>query len=223
MIRAAVIAAALIACAPIAASAQVGPPGRVEISAGLTSLGEMGLGTADASLTTPGGTGLVLFRTSTSLERSAGLDVRIGAHAWRNLDAEAFASFSHPRLATTVANDIENADTVTASETIEQYVIGAGALWYLTAPVHTARFKPFVAGSVAYLRQLHAANTLAVTGRVIDGGVGAKYLLLSRATGRLNSVGLRGDARLAARSKGVAFDGDVRYGAALTISLFARF
>lgn len=222
MSRASIVAAVVMAAIPARAMAQNVPAGRVEVSAGVIAMGSISLGSADATETTPTGSTSTLFKTSTVLERVSGLNVRVGVRAWRRIEAEAFASITKPRLATTISNDVESGDTVTASEPIEQYVVGGGALWYLPVRVGT-RLAPFVGGGIAYLRQLHESNTVAVTGRVYEVGGGAKYFFLSRPSGRLNGLGVRADARIAARSRGVAFDSDIRYGPTLSASLFVRF
>ena len=90
------------------------------------------------------------------------------------------------------------------------------------------RLRPFVIGSVAYLRQLHDSDTLAVNGQLFEVGGGVKYALITRpvvprAKTRLHALGVRVDARLQARRRGAAFDADVHYGPAAGAALFFRF
>jgi hypothetical protein len=214
--------AAVLVVQPAVARAQAVPFGRIEVSGGLIYVGGTGFGTADAALTTPAGTTTPLFRTTTTLDGAPGASLRFGVRITRRVEAEAFASITRPTLSTTITNDVESCGTVTADERLKQYIFGAGALWYMSR-FATAKFRPFLSGGVAYLRELHEANTLAVNGRVYEGGAGAKYFFRSRRVGGVNGYGLRGDVKVAARAKGVAFDDDLHYGPALTASFFARF
>jgi hypothetical protein len=219
------IAAAQTRPAPQRPTARSGPPRapRFEIAVGLLLDREVALGESDALETTSSGPPATLFRTSTDLQRTWGPLVRLNVRARRNLEAEIFASFTRPRLSTTISDDSETTETVTASEALRRYTIGGGALWYWPRRNQAAALRPFIAGGVAYLREMHEANTLASTGRTYDAGVGAKYYLRSGTTARPGRYGIRGDARVEARSRGVAFDDDLRFGPALSVSLFARF
>jgi hypothetical protein len=73
------------------------------------------------------------------------------------------------------------------------------------------------------LRQLHQDETLAATGTVFQVGGGAKYLFGSRTRRRLKGFGLRAQAGVEARRKGVAFDGGALFSPVAEASLFARF
>jgi hypothetical protein len=222
VIRPILVAAAIAGASAIEATAQT-PEGRVEVSVGVIRVGEVSLGTADAKLSTASGGTTSLFETSSAIEGVAGINLRVNMRAWKRIEAEAFASIARPTLATAISNDLEATETVNASEPIEQYVVGGGALWYLPVRFSGPRFMPFVAGGIAYLRELHEENTLVQTGTVYELGAGAKYWFLSRTAARLKGLGVRGDARISARSKGVAFDDGLRYGPALSAALVARF
>jgi hypothetical protein len=107
---------------------------------------------------------------------------------------------------------------------MRQYIVGGDALWYLDVGRRSPRLRPYLAGGVAYLRQLHEGDTLAVTGRMIDFGGGVKYLFGARpAKSRIRTFGLRGDARLVATTKGVGFTDKARYAPSVGASLFVRF
>jgi len=200
------------------------PPGRVEVGFGTLWAGQNGLGASNATETTPTGAGSILFNTTTTLESAAGLGVHVGVRVWRQLEVEAVATYAKPTLSTVVANDIENATVVTATETLRQYTVGGDALWYLGKSGRSTRLLPYVAGGVAYLRQLHEGNTLAVTGRTIDIGGGVKYIFGARpAKSRIRTFGLRGDARIVAATKGVGFTDKARYAPSVGASVFVRF
>ena len=204
------------------ASAQVNVlPGSVEVAFGLTWLTNSGLGTIDATESTSGGTPTHLFTTTSSLESAGGFGVFVGVPVSRRVEVELVASYAKPTLSTEISNDIETTTGTTAVETVKQYTIGGGGLWYLTDG-RRSRFHPYIAGSLSYLRQLHEGNALAATGHTIGIGGGVKYVLRSRAKG-LRSLGIRGDARVAAVSGGIHFEDGVRYAPVLGASLFMRF
>jgi hypothetical protein len=223
--------AAWIAClasvATIASVRPLGaqtPPGRLEIGAGPSWIGQNGLGTSNATETTPTGAGSAIFNTTTTLESAAGLGVHIGVRVWRQLEVEAFSTYAKPTLSTAITNDIENSTAVTATERIRQYTVGGDALWYLRPSRRWPRLRPYIGGGVAYLRQLHEANTLAVTGRMVDIGGGVKFLFGARpAKSAIRTFGVRGDARLVAATKGVGFTDKARYTPSVGASLFVRF
>lgn len=222
--RVVIVAAMLTAVQVPLASAQTAlPPGRLELSAGFTWMGESNLGAVDANLTTGNSGTARFFSTSSTLGASTGLEARAGVRVWRALEAEAFVSYTKPVLSIDVSNDTEGAAPATAAETIRQYIVGGGALYYLPFHLAGGRLVTFISGSAAYLRQLHEGDTLAVTGRTYDGGIGAKYFLVSRPAGRLNAFGIRADARAQARVRGVALDDFAHFRPALSAAAFVRF
>lgn len=198
-------------------------PRRVEVAAGVLWLGSSALGTKDAMLTTATGGVSRLFTTSSTLGITPGLDVRITVQAWRRLDVEAFGAFAKPSFSVAVTNDVENAASTTASDPVKEYVVGGGAVWNLPYKIGSTRLLPFVSGGAAYLRELHDSNTLAVTGRLYEGGGGVKYVTRPRAKGTIKSLGIRAEARLQARMRGVAVDDSPHYRGAVMASAFLRF
>jgi hypothetical protein len=208
-------------------SAQGGAPaGRFEIGGGVTWVGHATLGPSDATETTPQGTPSPFFNTSSTLAAAPGLGVHVGVRITRRLEGEVLASVAKPVLRTTVSGDIETSATVTASETIAQYAVGGGVIYYLPYRLGSPKLLPFVSGSAGYLRQLHEGNTVVVTGQMYQLGGGVKYLFGARDRTRLKGLkayGVRADAGLAARVKGAAFDTGAKYSPALAASLFVRY
>jgi hypothetical protein len=198
-------------------------PGRLELGIGPLWAGHASLGSMDANETTATGSAFRLFSSSTELSSATGVEGRVGVRVWRRFETEVSASYGKPVLRTAAGNDFENAPSVTASETIQQFTVSAGVVWYLPHPRIGSRLAPFATVNAGYLRQLHEAGTLAVTGQVYQLGGGLKYLFVSRPASHLKGLGARLDARIAARVRGVAFDGRTRYAPALGASLFARF
>lgn len=205
------------------ASAQTVPAGRLELGGGVIWIGSASVGSSDAAESTPSGGLSPIFKTSSTLNGAGGLRIHAGFRLTRSIDLEALASFSKPTLETAATGDIENAPNVTASETVKQYIIGGGVLWYVPVKSMSSRLRPFVGGHAAYLRQLHESDTLAVTGQSYEIGGGVKYFVPVQRRSRVKGYGVRGDAGVAARRNGVFFDTTTRFAPTVAGSIFIRF
>ena len=195
----------------------------VEVAIGALWIGHQALGSNDANETTPGGSSLRIFSTSSDLASVAGFEGRIAVRLIQSLEAEVEASYGTPQLNVTISNDIENAPPVTAIETVEQFTVGAGVVWSVPLRSLSPRLVPFVTGGGGYLRQMHAERTLLETGQDYQVGGGVKFLLWSRPGGFVNAIGARVDARAVVRMKGVAFDDGGHAAPAVGASAFVRF
>ena len=198
-------------------------PGRLEVAIGALWVGHQALGSNDANETTPGGSSLRIFSTSSDLASAAGFEGRIAVRLIQSLEAEVEASYGTPQLNVTISNDIENAPPVTAIETVEQFTVGAGVVWSVPLRSLSPRLVPFVTAGGGYLRQMHAERTLLETGQYYQVGGGVKFLLWSRPRGLVNAIGARVDARALVRMKGVAFDDGGHAAPAVGASAFVRF
>lgn len=229
MKRSTVVAIALwILCVGLgrAAAAQALPaagPGRLEVSLGGIWIGRLALGSNDANETTPSGGNLKIFTTSTDLGSAAGLEARVSVRLLPSLEAEVEGSYGTPQLKVTISGDIENASGVTATDSVQQFTVGAGVVWYV--PFHRAgsHLAPFVFGGAGHLRQVHEERTFVDTGQYYQVGGGVKWPLFARAHGLVNGVGFRVDARAVVRVKGVAFDDRAHVSPAIGASAFVRF
>jgi len=186
-------------------------------------VGGQPLGTKAATETTGPGGSAPLFSTSSDLAGAAGIDGRVGVRLTRALVAEAEASYLTPQLRVAISGDFEGAAAVTATETVQQFTIGGGVLWYLPNGGRTRRFAPFAMAGGGYLRQLHDQGTLVDTGRYYQVGGGATYLLASGRHFHTNGIGARADVRAFIRSQGAAFDGGGHTSPAVGLTAFVRF
>jgi len=194
--------------------------GRLEISAGAAWLGSQTFGSASATETTPSGGDFNLFTTSSEVASAAAFDARVGVRIAGTLVLEADITYGRPELRVAIANDVENASSVTAVERLQQYMIGGGATWYVP---RGSRIVPFVTGGGGYLRQLHDRALLVETGTYYQVGGGMLYLLSSHPRKRLKATGIRADVRAVILNGGVAFDGGRHTAPAIAGSYFARF
>ncbi len=222
-----VMAAVLTAMHVTAAHAQPvnAVPGRLEFDAAIMWAGAQPLGSQDANLTTGTGSTLRLFSSTSDLLAAAGFEGGVAVKVTRTVDARVSMSYAKPQLRTRVTNDSENSAGANVSEVVQQYVVGGGIDWYVASRRSGARIRPFIGGGAAYLRQLHEGATLVATGQSYDVGGGVKVLLASRTRPRqlMRAAGVRLDARVVVRTKGITFDGHRSIVPAAAASLFVRF
>ena len=221
------MAAVLTALHVTAARAQpVGAvPGRLEFDAGIFWAGGQPLGSQEANLTTGTGSTFRFFSSTSDLLAAAGFEGRVAVKVTPTVDARVSMSYAKPELRTRVTNDVENSAGATVSESVQQYLVGGGIDWYIASRRSGARIRPFIGGGAAYLRQLHEGATLVASGQSYDAGGGVKLLLASNTRPRqlMRAAGVRLDARLVVRTKGITFDGRRSIAPAAAASLFLRF
>jgi hypothetical protein len=198
------------------------PASRFELAGGVGWIGHAKLGDTAAKETTAAGGSVNLFTMSTELASAGGVTARAGVRLTHLLRVEANASFSKPQLRIAVAGDTEGAASLTATESIQEYMIGGDVLVRLPLK-RRPRLEPFVLGGAGYLRQLHEAATLVETGHYFDAGGGLSWLFSVGGHFHTKGAGLRFDARAVVRSKGVALDGGSRTSPAAGASAFVRF
>ena len=221
------VALGLAACAPLAVSAQppTGPePGRVELGIGRMWIGPETVGSGDATETTSSGGALSLFSTSTKLAAGSGFEGRAGIALTHAFELEASGTYAVSHLRTRISGDFENAVPVTATETVQQFTVGGGMLWYVRhRQARPATVAPFLMAGGGYLRELHEGSVLIETGRFYEVGGGVKFLFGWQEGTRLKGVGLRIDAKAMTRTGGIAFDSRFRVSPKLGAALYVRF
>ena len=199
-------------------------PGRVEVGIGRTWIGRETIGSGVATETTSSGGALPLFSTSTELAPGSGSEVRLGLRLTRAFELEASGAYALLHLRTQTSGDYENAVSLTAAETVQQFTAGGGLLWY---PRHhearPATVAPFLMAGGGYLRELHEGSVLIETGRFYEIGGGVKWLFGRWEGTFVKGVGLRLDARALTRTGGIAFDSRSHVSPELGAALFVRF
>ncbi|HKT81275.1 MAG TPA: outer membrane beta-barrel protein [Vicinamibacterales bacterium] len=208
--------AVLLTFAPHPAQAQA-KPSKVELSAVVNWIGGFDMATADALEFDRAGNGVATFSTDGRLEGTFGYGGRMGFALTDRLAAEGSVVYSAPTLTIDVADDIEGAAAASASERIHQYAIDGAALYYLRS--RGARTRPFLLGGAGYLRELHEGQTLGANGQTYFGGGGIVRTL----SGSKVRLALRVDARVVARTKGIALDGDLHLAPVASGSLIFGF
>ena len=208
----------------LAAAAPAGAQARrhsFEAAAGAVWFSGADLGTAEATLETPGGSEFVLFRTETTLDAGFGAAAALTFFATERLALEAGFSYARPGVSTRVTGDAEDGEPVTATIGLQQYLIEGSARWYLART--SGKVRPFLRAGGGYMRQLDAQSAHVDTGRAFHAGAGIDRAFVERGDGRVRRIGLRLDARLVARSGGLDLDDAPRLGGAANAFLFFGF
>ena len=219
-----VIAGALLCtCYASLANAQTTrPQPRLEVSVGAGLLSGESVGGPDAELRTGSQSPYPLFASDA---RIAGAPTIEASVAWRF--ARRFAIEGHGRragqdLEVSVTADAEGAPPVTVAERIDRYIVGAG-LVVLFDELRLARLMPFAVAGAGYLRQLHEGSALVEESHVFHAGAGVKRSLMTRSGRLLDSIGVRGDARVYVFGHGFAREDSPRPYVSVTGSVVLAF
>jgi hypothetical protein len=214
-------------------SRQPGRPRSWEFSASLMGFSPSGLGATTATLT-PNQTGsttpTTYFTTSSRLQTTPGVGLRLGFVVTRGVVVEGGMTYSKPGVRLTVGSDVEGAAAFTSiAERLSEYSFDAGARVHLAGlTFHRGRGRPFVAASAGYLRQLHEGRTVVDSGIVYGAGGGVMYLLRARRVGifpgvAIQGISLRTDLRWTVAARGYSFDGRAHGCAAVGAGLHVGF
>lgn len=219
-----IVVATVAVCLAFASTARAQAPiaGRLEIGVGIERIGGIGFGAGEATLTGSGGNRFHLFSSDTSLEGTVGVAGTLGVSLSRTFQAEGFFSYAKPSVHASLSNDAEQAAPIVASDTLQQFIIGANLVAHLRRWTLGNRAVPFVSAGGGYLRELHDGSAFAQGGQAYRAGAGIKYQLTTR-RGRLKGIGLRAEASAVARRKGAALDTRARVAPAVAAGVFARF
>jgi hypothetical protein len=210
---------------PIAANAQEAPALRAHrftIEAAMTSFGGYGVGSATAELRgNAAGTAppsFTLLTADSRVRRTTAPEFRAGFALTRRLAVEVSAAMPAPRIGVAISNDAEAPAQQLFGEELTQYIFGAGVTWQV--PIRMgSKMSPFVSGGGAFLRQLHEDRTLGETGEIYYAGVGARFWIRGGHAATL-AIGLRGDARVNLRRKGIDFEDKMRTYPTFSFALF---
>ena len=195
----------MLAAVPAVASAQpdVGTEsphrGTCELGGGGVWTGGYDAGSANATLTRPGGgTPLTLFAVTGRMLGAPGAAVHLGLYLSGHVSVEGAFDYSRPVLRGMVTGDFEGAPDTSVDGVVVTYLARGSLLYHFGR----GRFVPFVSGGAGYLRQIDDANANVITGKEVHAGGGIAYWL--RRGGR--RLGFRVDAGASARSTSAAFE-----------------
>jgi hypothetical protein len=198
---------------------------RIEVSGGAGLLGGADLGSADANLRANSASPQTfrLFATSSDIARAPLWHARAAFLLNPRFAIEGAITNVRPDVRVSATSDAEGALPVTITESIDQFLIDGSVLVMLQEVGIGTRLVPFAAAGGGYLRQLHEGRTLVEHGQVYHVGGGAKYRLLTKSSGAIQAVGLRGDANVYFMRGGISFDDRPRSHLAISGSVFVGF
>jgi hypothetical protein len=176
---------------------------RAELGVVVTAVGPFSLGTAVATLTTPGGGALTLFTTRNGIAPSAGLEIQAARRLGGRVVAEATGGWSVGRLRTSIAGDTEGASDTTLTERLARYSIEGAVV--VEVATH-ARATYFVRGGAGWMIETAGDQNDPSRGAIGNAGMGVKYWW-HRPTRGGAEVGLRLEGRALIRRRGVMVSG----------------
>jgi len=177
------------------------------VSAGLIAARGYAIGDQTADLRRSGSNTapFTLFRAESGIEGAPGFDARLAYALSRAFSVEVAGTFSSPQLAVHISQDAESAPETDITEAIGQFTLEVSGLWHLPGRSMGARARPYLIGGGGYLRQLHEERYLVETGGVAYGGGGVHYWFRAPRRGQ-RALGVRGEAALVVRSRGIEFE-----------------
>lgn len=173
----------------------------------------VGLGT-----TTP--SPFTLFETDSTLGGAVRAELGVLVPVGRGIAAEVIASGARPTLSTTIRRDAEGAPATTASERLDEYMLGLRVTYDVPWRKWGRRAQPYVAAGGAYLRQLHQDRVLVESGQAWMAGAGVRWWLRGAGARRQRPLGLTGEVGWQWRVDGVTFAAGARNAPTFSVRAF---
>lgn len=177
--------------------------GSWEIGGGVTWTGAVDGPDRAAELTRNGSDsgGFDLFTASGRLENGAGAGATLAYYLTSALAIEGGFRYSKPRLTFRLSGDAEEAEPVTAEETLTRYVFSGSIVLHLRGMRIGRRTIPFIAAGAGHVRDLHENEQLIETGTQYHGVAGVKHWFGDGA----RRLGIRAEGGFAVTDGGVDF------------------
>jgi outer membrane protein with beta-barrel domain len=179
--------------------------GSWEVGGGVVWVGGFEFGEAQANETRNPTTGtgpLTLFVSDNSVSAGFGFQGRLGYYLTSHLEIEGGLRYTRPKFESALSADFESAPSVSANETLDQYVVDGSVVFHFMNGA-SSRAVPFVSGGVGYLRDVHDGNQLIETGTEFHVTGGVKWWLGRPAPKRL---GIRAEGGVSIMDGGFTFD-----------------
>jgi len=197
------------------------PKNGLQIGVGVRWSNQTKFDSRDANELTPSGSTVALFTAQSRLESAFGVHVTVSPRLNRSLRLEVTGAYATPQLSVAVVDDLEGADAVVASETLQQILLEVAIVAEHDGMNPARRTVPFTFGGVGFAREMHEGQTVIENSQGYFVGIGAKHYLMRGRVRR--NIGMREDVRLVVRVNGASFDDNVHVGATLGAQLFFQF
>lgn len=213
--------------APPAAPPATTEPGRVhsfEIAVGGELLTSQNLGSATATMTTPGGSAYNYFSLAGTRTVAPAFRGRVGYQVTSMLTIEGGLVIARSNVEGTVTGDAEGATAPVLTDQLTQYFVDVSGLLHLRQFAFlSGAGVPFLEVGGGYLRQLHEGGFAIDTGQIYHFGGGATYMFSHRPGRGITGYGIRADARVYVPRKGYHFGQTQSLFAAIGGSLVVAF
>jgi hypothetical protein len=190
--------ALLCVAAPVAA--QTRPP-RVLFDVGAVFVGTAGAGSTAAVYPAPDGSAVPQFTLDKSIGPAIGVNGNVSVSVSPRLSLEMTARWARPSFRTKLGGDTDGADNATATQSVDQFVLGGGARIALK---QVGPWHPFARGTFGWLRELSDDLSLYQDGWAAELGGGATFQWKEK-KGHLRPYGIRTDVWLDLRHGGFSF------------------
>lgn len=198
----------------------------IAIGAGWTAADDLGRVTATqqaAAIGTTTPAPYPMFTVESTLGGAPRAELALGLPVTATLLFEVTGTMARPTLTSAISGDVEGAPDSEATESVDEYTVGARLVYDLARLTVGGRITPFVSAGGAYLRQLHDDQVLVESGQVWSGSVGARLWLRHARSGQRGAIGATVEGGWSLRSGGIHFVDGTRTMPTASVRLFAGF
>lgn len=174
---------------------------QVLFDVGAVLVGGTGAGTSSATYTAPDGSPITQFSFEKSIGPAVGVNGHLQVSIKPRVALEMTARWARAEFRTTLSGDTDGASNVTATQSVDRFVVGGGAVVRLK---QVGRWHTFARGSFGWLRELSDDQSLYQDGWVGELGAGANFQWKEK-RGRVRPYGIRADVWLDVRHGGLSF------------------
>jgi hypothetical protein len=174
---------------------------RIVFDVGAVLVGPAGAGKTSALYTAPDGSSVPQFTIDKSIGPAVGVRGNVSIRISSRVSLEATARWARPQFRTKLAGDTDGADDTTATQSVDQFVVGGGAKLALKS---FGRWHTFARGTFGWLRELSDDLSLYQDGWAAEVGGGATFQWTEK-KGRFRPYGIRTDIWLDLRHGGLSF------------------
>lgn len=174
---------------------------QVLFDVGAILVGGANAGKSAATYTAPDGSQVPQFSLEKSLAPAIGVSGHLSIRLSSRVRVEASARWARTEFRTKLSGDSDGADNVTATQSVDRFVVGGGAAVGLR---QLGRWHTFARGSFGWLRELSDDQSLYQDGWVGELGAGANFQWTEKA-GHFRPYGIRTDIWLDIRHGGLSF------------------
>jgi len=178
---------------------------RWEFGIGALLTGRESAGTTNASLLSPGGDTVTLFRTTNRITSGLGVESQLSWRLRERLRAEIAFGWVSADLESRVSGDFEDVVDVSLTQGLQQFR-GEVAVAYRL--LQRGRWSAFVRGGAGGFREITTDKALVGNGTSASLGGVAHFLVRQAPSGLFGRIALRFEARAVVRQGGVKFGND---------------